>query len=101
MFRIEDKNLYLTRGDTAYLKVNFKTQREIQSLVFSVKKRYYDTDYKFQIAAVMGNTFIIAPEHTKDLDFGKYYYDIQLTTTLGEVFTLQQSDFYITNEVSK
>lgn len=101
MFQIKEGNLYLTRGDTAYLSIDFTTKREIESLVLSVKKRVYDTDYKFQIKAILDNKFVFEPELTKDLDFGKYCYDIQLTTSLGEVFTLVEGNLFLTDEVSK
>lgn len=102
MLKIKDNNLYLTRGDTAYLTVNFSTEREIESLVFSVKKKVADTDYVFQIEAVLDNKFIFTPALTKELEYGKYVYDIQLITTLGEVFTIVDKSFlYITDEVTE
>ena len=102
MFRIEDSNLYLTRGDTAYLSINFNTERDIESLVLSVKKKVSDEEYVFQITSIDNNKFIFEPKHTKDLDYGVYLYDIQLTTTLGEVFTIvEKSKLYIKEEVTR
>lgn len=101
MFKIDGNNLYLTRGDTAYLSVSITgSDRVIKNMILSVKKNIADAEYAFQLTAT-DNKFIFEPEDTKDLDYGKYVYDIQITTEYNEIFTIvEKSNFYITDEVT-
>lgn len=100
MFKIEGTTLYLTRGDTAYLSVDFNDDIEIANLVFSAKKQVSDADYAIQISAI-GNKFIFEPKDTKELEYGKYFYDIQLTTVYGEIFTVvEKANLYIREEIT-
>lgn len=101
MFKIDGNNLYLTRGDTAYLSVNIDgNDREIRELTLSVKKDIADAEYAFQLTAI-DNKFIFEPADTKDLDYGKYVYDIQMTTEYNEIFTIvEKSNLYIKDEVT-
>ena len=100
MFKIEGNTLYLTRGDTAYLEIDLEVEREIKEMILSVKKDVSDEEYAFQITAI-DNKFIFEPKHTKSLDYGTYLYDIQITTTLNEIFTVvEKSKLYIREEVT-
>lgn len=102
MFKIDGNNLYLTRGDTAYLAVNITGANDlrIKEINLSVKKNVNDEDYVFQLTAI-DNKFIFSPKDTKDLDYGKYYYDIQITTELEEIFTIvEKSILYIKEEIT-
>lgn len=101
MFKINGQNLYLTRGDSAYLRIDIEgNTRNIQSLVLSVKKEVSDIEYAFQLTAI-DNSFIFSPEDTKDLEYGKYYYDIQMVSDLGEVFTVvEKSNLYLKEEIT-
>ena len=102
MFKIDGNNLYLTRGDTAYLSVNIGgNDRVIKNMTLSVKKNVVDTDYAFQLTAADNGIFMFQPEDTKDLEYGKYVYDIQITTEYNEIFTIvEKSNLYIKDEVT-
>ena len=103
MLKIEEGKIYLTRGDTAYLNVAIDG-REPQAgdtVILSVKKNIDDADYAFQKNVSFGEIFVIMPEDTKDLEYGKYYYDVQVNTAIGEVFTvIEKTAFYIREEVT-
>lgn len=102
MFRIDKDNcLSLTRGDTAYLYVEFDgyTPQEGDTITMTI----CDDE-----ATVVSKTitydycFVIEPQDTEALDCGRYYYDIQLDTVYGEVFTVvEKSNFYLKEELSK
>lgn len=96
MFRISNRTISLTRGDTARITVtvtNEITGEEYvigpgDTLKFSVKKTVSDPDYTFQIVSEESSMIHIQPEDTRELESGKYLYDIELTTTLGDVYTV-------------
>lgn len=92
MFQLlENNKIKLTRGDTAYIEVELDSCYQIQegdTYTFSCKKRVSDSEYAFKITWPAGEILQISPSDTKNLEFGKYLYDIQLDTVDGEVFTL-------------
>lgn len=112
--RIDDNNIFLTRGDSLYLRVRLmdKRTREIYEPVqgdrlrFAVKKDYGDTE-KLIEKEIPTDTMVLylAPADTKRLDFGKYVYDIELTYADGDVCTAIPPDpgmkavFRLGNEV--
>lgn len=109
MLRIEDGFIYLTRGDTAYLNVDIVLEdgsaypmTPADKLTLSLKKSITDTDYALS-KTIQGTTkFSILPLDTKPLEYGKYLFDVQLTTAKGEVFTIiEKSNFYIKEEVTE
>ena len=91
-----DGIIQLTRGDTARLSVSIhndvtEEDYDVQDndlLVLTVKKSARDLDYKFQKKVVGTNTFHILPTDTQDMPFGKYVYDVQLTTKDSDVYTV-------------
>jgi hypothetical protein len=97
MFKVyEDGSIELTRGDTAYLNVEItddtgKAEYAMQpgdTLTLSVKKQYTDAKPCIQKIITDGKLFHIEPSDTSGLEFGKYKYDVQLTTESGDVFTV-------------
>lgn len=105
----EDGSIKLTRGDTARLTVsitNDLTKDEYQIadtdvLTLSIKKSIRDTTTAVQKSVTGSGTFYIEPVDTKDLEFGKYKYDVQLTTSGGEIYTvISPNDFEIMQEVT-
>lgn len=109
MFTISGGNITLTRGDTAYLALDLTvndepyTYTEGDEIVLSVRKttRDDDTQYLFQKVVPAGEMFVIEPEDTKPLDYGRYKFDIQLNTVKGEIFTvIGPADFRISEEVT-
>lgn len=99
----------LTRGDTARITASIMNEAteavyamgENDTLTLTVKKSTKDTEPLFQKVLVGLNTFHIEPSDTAGLDFGKYKYDVQLTTDDGDVYTvIEPSDFVVMEEVS-
>lgn len=91
-----DGSIRLTRGDTAKLTVKLKYEgtndsyiiRPTDKFTLTVKKSVKDTVALVQKVVVGSNNIKINPEDTQDLAFGKYKYDVQLTTADGEVYTI-------------
>lgn len=109
MLYIDDKTIKLTRGDTARLTVPIinladngeYTMESGDILYFTVKKTAKDTDFLFQKSVTGSNSIHIKPEDTANLSFGKYKYDVQLTTATGDVYTvIEPSTFEVMEEIT-
>ena len=109
MLYIDDKTIKLTRGDTARLTVPIinlanngeYTMESGDILYFTVKKTAKDSDFLFQKSVTGSNSIHIKPEDTADLSFGKYKYDVQLTTATGDVYTvIEPSTFEVMEEIT-
>lgn len=102
MFKIENNLIYLTRGDTAYLTVELEDDEkfnvgDIANL--SIKKNLKnETAYSLHKEIVVSeekNSLVIKidPDDTKNMDYGLYYYDIQLKrASNGDIFTIVTPD---------
>ena len=102
--------IQLTRGDTARLTA-FPTVGEGEEkkpyivqeddvLTFTVKKNYGDNEPIIEKKITGSTMFYFEPKDTKELAFGKYKYDVQLTLPNGENYTfIDKKDFIITEEV--
>lgn len=97
MFKVHhDGTIELTRGDTAVLDVGIVNEvtgetYEIQKddeLVLSLKRTISDPEPCMQKRKPGTAQFIIEPEDTNGLRFGRYIYDVQLTTEKGHVYTV-------------
>lgn len=100
MFNVlDDGTMKLTRGDTARFcmgtVMNNATDppsvfqiSENDILEFSVKKTVKDEEPLIRKSISGDEAFHILPTDTKALPFGRYIYDIQLTTEYGDVYTL-------------
>lgn len=100
-------DIKLTRGDTAYLtvSVNIKdygepyTVKTDDVLTLTVKQDYNDEPL-IEKKITGTTTFHIEPKDTKELEFGIYVYDVQVTMANGDNFTIiADKKFKITNEV--
>ena len=105
MFIIEDDVLYLTRGDTAYLNVALQDADGealdgTAAITFSCKKNVKDENYAFQCFCNYPEQIKIEPEQTKELEYGKYLYDIQVTMDNGDIFTIVSGPIYIKEEIT-
>lgn len=111
MFTVDKDNaIHLTRGDTARLLLssvmNLVTGKEYilsedDTVVFTVKKTVYDTTPAVQITVPGGAAIHIKPEDTKEMAFGKYLYDVQLTTADSDVYTvISPTTFEVLKEVT-
>lgn len=107
MLKIEDNVIYLTRGDTAVLNIQIvDLEGELYELEegdkceFTLKK--YTSNTKSLIKKeIIRDRLEIMPEDTKNLKFGEYVYDIQLTLKDGEVLTIvPPTPFNILEEVN-
>lgn len=110
MLYIESNNVIrLTRGDTAKLTVPIENDLDNSSyvmdeqdtLTFTIKKSVKDNENLIQKVVIGSNNFHIKPEDTDSLPFGKYVYDVQLTTAGGDVYTvIEPTSFEILSEVT-
>lgn len=106
MLNIEDGKITLTKGDTAYLVVNVAldsgvayTAHEGDTLTFSVKKDLNElTEYSLQKTVAVGEVVNLVPTDTSSLEIGTYFYDVQLDTTLNEVFTIIAPSKFVLKE---
>lgn len=105
----ENGYISLTRGDTARLTVSVTDDvsgepYELQNgdtLTLSVKKSIKDVDPVLSKTIENTDTFHIEPKDTAGLSFGKYMYDVQLTMSDGDVYTIiPPSTFEILTEVT-
>lgn len=105
---LEDGVIQLTRGDSAHLKVSVTKDNgeayEIQNgdlLTLSIKKTVKDDTALLTKTIIGTDTFHIKPNDTSSLNFGKYKYDVQLTTKDEDVYTvIPPSTFEILAEVT-
>lgn len=87
MFEVKAGNIYHTRGDTADFSLNVTvdgTPTTDYEGMFSVKKKLNDEAYLFQIPVAEGNVHI-SHDTTKNLPFGRFFYDVQLHLSDGTV----------------
>lgn len=91
-----DGTIQLTRGDTARLSIDIHNNildepYEIQKddvLILTVKKTATRQEFYFQKKVVGTNSFHILPEDTQGMSFGRYVYDVQITTKNSDVYTV-------------
>ena len=105
--KIQGNKIHLTRGDTLRVTVNITQDGEPytpvdgDSVRFALK-RDFDDPNPLVLRDIPIDTLrlILIPEDTKPLDFGKYWYDVELTKNDGTVDTfIGPERFYITEEV--
>lgn len=111
---LSDGTIKLTRGDTAEFTVPITYKKDhpdhpgepyaVQpgdKLVFAVKTDAYDDKHCIRKEFTGNNEFKLDPKDTKELDFGTYKYDVELTTAEGDVHTvINNVDFVILEEVA-
>ena len=108
MFNVSNTNISITRGDSATLCVELKDQtrqpyelQEGDELLLTVKVDANQSEHVLQLPADQAGTFTFLPESTAGLSFRTYKYDIQLTTSAGEVYTvIPVSAFTVMEEVT-
>lgn len=107
MLLVNGSRVMLTRGDTATLLVSLQncdgTQYEMQDgdvLDLAIKKRICDSETLVSKQSTDG-VFDFAPSDTKELPFGDYKYEVQLTTAGCDVYTvIPVSTFRIMEEIA-
>lgn len=104
-----DGTIRLTRGDTARISVtvyNDYNQEDYELdpadvLRLTIKKSVRDTTPAVQKMITGSSQFYLLPTDTQDLSFGKYLYDVELTTSSGDVYTIiEPTTFEILKEVT-
>lgn len=105
MYRVDGNKITMTRGDTLIIQVGISqgdepyTPQAGDSVRFAVKSRLNNKGTAFKEAEPLINKEIptdtmlltLDPEDTKQLPFGEYAYDIEITFDNGVV------DTFITN----
>jgi len=109
------KNIDMVRGDTLAFAVKITFDEDVQELdsaYFTCKRNYADTEPVFQKKLSNGiyvseqtddgliYTVRVAPDDTKDVDAGKYYYDMEIGCN-GDVFTILHGVLEIENDVTR
>ena len=105
MLKIVKNNIWLTRGDAAYLRLNVKVKETGQPFDYSncltrltVKKNAISNTVIFQKTFSDGR-IKIDPEDTINLDYQTLKYDVHLITPNDDPFTvIADMDFTITKE---
>lgn len=107
-FRVRNNIIYLTRGDTfkavitiTYPDGSIYTPIEGDQIRFALKQSISDEEC-IVIREIPIDTMllVIYPNDTKNLEFGNYVYDIQLTKANGDVDTfITASKLKLTAEV--
>jgi hypothetical protein len=108
MLKINGTTITLTRGDTllASLEIsdaegNTYTPSEGDVIRFAMKKSYSDSACLIE-KQIPNDTLMLSldPSDTKDLPFGSYVYDIEITFESGAVDTfIDKATFRISEEV--
>lgn len=90
------ENITMVRGDTFSFGVEIEgLEQDLESAYFTCKQNYTDDENAFQKSLDDGITKLetgkyivrVAPEDTKYLEAGKYFYDFQIAAN-GDVFTV-------------
>ena len=107
-FKVKKNTIYLTRGDTfkAHLSISNPDGTEYipvegDTIRFALKENIEDQECLIlRDIPIDTMLLVLNPEDTKELEFGSYIYDIQLTKANGDVDTfITASKLKITAEV--
>mgnify|MGYP003429659358 FL=1 len=107
MLVITDDEVILTRGDSADINVKITdangdiyTPAEGDVIKFTLKKNCETSDIIIQ-KTLVNSVISLQPADTKDLPYGTYYFDVQLTTAGADVYTVVSPHrFIIDKEVT-
>lgn len=107
MLVITNDEVNLTRGDSADIIVNITdangdiyTPAEGDVIKFTLKKNCETSDIIIQ-KTLVNSIISLQPADTKDLPYGTYYFDVQLTTAGADVYTVVSPHrFIIDKEVT-
>lgn len=107
-YSVKGTSITLTRGDSFAANIGIVQPNgdpyipgEGDSVRFAMKKTIKDEKVLIEKNIPIDTMrLILNPEDTKDLEFGSYVYDIQLTKSTGEVDTfITKSNLVLTEEV--
>ncbi len=112
MYSIKGTTITLTRGDTFVTTISLKRGSATYTPVYGDTIRFAlkDPDMNARKTAWVDDTVLINkdipintmelkldPEDTKELDFGQYRYDMQITFANGDVDTFIENAVFILN----
>lgn len=115
MLRVINRDIYLTRGDSAALNIkitNYGCNQPYElsdgdEVFLTVKESYTLESFVFQKRITYTDLidgdiiFKILPNDTNSLDFKEYIYDVEIKTSVGDVYTIiPPSIFKIESEVT-
>ena len=107
MFKVSNKTISITRGDTGTFSLNITTANGTDydysndTVLFTVKRSVYEANHLIQKQVVYGENIVIEPNDTASLPYGEYWYDVQVTTEGGVVDTvIPPSKFIVLQEVT-
>lgn len=98
MFTIEDKDIFITSGDTGI--IDFVINDEFQEgdvVTLAVKKRKTQNDYDILVEAAYyeGNLAkIFLDDLSTKIPKGRYYYDIQINFADGRIDTVINNEVF-------
>ena len=107
-YSVKKNTIYLTRGDTFRATIALKdaegeiyTPIEGESIRFAMKKHYEDeTPLLLKTVPIDTLELVILPADTKELPFGDYVWDMQITRENGDVDTfITKAQLVLTEEV--
>ena len=103
----EEQNIELTRGDTGLFTISLVNNNGTpyvpqlgDSLRFAMSRSFGKEVILTKQIPIETLTLEILPSDTSSLDFGKYVYDIQFTSSEGRVSTIIIANLTLTKEVS-
>lgn len=107
MLTCVNNNISITRGDSAIFALAIKKAdgspykiAEGDTVIFTIKKSTFDTKIITQKKVVNG-VVRLNPDDTKGLEYGTYYYDVELTQADGFVSTvISPHKFIVEQEVT-
>ena len=106
MFSIEGNTIKITRGDTGIFTLELKNGTQTydytnDTVVLTVKQDTVTKSHLIQKTITYGNNVAFAPADTAALPYGEYWYDVQVTTSGGQVDTvIPPSKFVVMPEVT-
>ena len=107
MFEVKAGNIFHTRGDTADFSLGVTVDGEPTTDyegTFSIKKTLKDEGYLFTAPVVDGKVHI-SHDATKDLPFGRFFYDVQLRlndgTAEGRYVTVGPYEYNLLPDVTR
>lgn len=119
MLKVDGTTITMTRGDSARINISIAYEGGESFIVeygdivrFTARRQYDDPEPALVIDIPLGydaeneiNTadsveLYIRPEHTRDLSYGSYKFDVQLIRANGDIDTfIDRADFVLTEEV--
>ena len=107
-YSVKKNTIYLTRGDTFRATIALKdaegeiyTPQPDEVIRFAMKKHYEDEEPLLLIQVPYDTLeLVILPTQTKELDFGSYVWDMQITRSNGDIDTfMTKAQLILTEEV--